>query len=63
MRTRASSDCCAARPERATATALFAASRSARAWFTRSSKVAGSMRAMTWPSFTGELKSTWISFT
>ena len=43
-------------PERATATALSAASRSARVWLTRSSKVAASMRAMTLPFFTGRVE-------
>ena len=39
-------------------TAAFAVSRSALAWLTWASKICGSIRAMTWPRFTTELKST-----
>ena len=60
--TRPTSACCAARLERATATALRAASMSARAWLTRSSKLCGSMRAITWSFFTAVLKSAKISW-
>jgi hypothetical protein len=39
-------------------TAARAVSTSALAWLTCASKICGSMRAMTWPFFTTELKST-----
>ena len=39
-------------------TAARAASTCAFVWFTFASKMSGSMRAMTWPFFTWELKST-----
>jgi hypothetical protein len=39
-------------------TAARAVSTSARAWLTWASKIWGSMRAITWPCFTIELKST-----
>src|SRR6185295_8622109 len=59
--TRPTSAPCAARFDIATATALREASTSARVWLTRSSKLCGSMRAMTWSFFTWVLKSAKIS--